>query len=76
MILKLKEARLLRGMTQEQVFILVDTSLRNYQRIEYGEVIPHVDVALQICKVLNVDPFDIEEWQTNYQPYGSQESTE
>lgn len=61
--MKLKQARNLRGLTQEQLVSIVNISVRNYQRMESGEVIPPVTTALRICKVLEINPFRIEEWQ-------------
>ena len=38
-------------------------TLRNYQNIEYGIVIPNATLALLIAHVLHVDPRDIDEWK-------------
>lgn len=61
---KLKQARNLRGLTQEQLVAIVNISVRNYQRMEAGEVIPPVNTALRICKALEINPFRIEEWRS------------
>jgi len=61
---RLKEARNQSGLTQEQLVSIVNISVRNYQRMEAGEVIPPVNTALRICKALEVNPFRIEEWKS------------
>lgn len=61
--MKIKEARELKRFAQEQIAILVGTSVRHYQRVEAGQDIPNVILALEICRVLEVDPRDVEEWQ-------------
>ncbi|MFM9277973.1 helix-turn-helix transcriptional regulator [Paenibacillus jiagnxiensis] len=61
--MKIKEARELKRLAQEQVAVLVDTSVRHYQRIEAGQDIPNVILALDICRALEIDPRDVEEWQ-------------
>jgi transcriptional regulator with XRE-family HTH domain len=63
--LKLKDARKACGLTQEDLVDLVDISIRNYQRIEYGQIMPPVNKALKICLLLNVDPYCIDEWKSN-----------
>lgn len=60
--MKIKEARELKRLAQEQIAVLVDTSVRHYQRIEAGQDIPNVILALDICRVLEMDPRDVEEW--------------
>jgi DNA-binding XRE family transcriptional regulator len=65
--LKIKEAREAAGYTQEKLVYEINNTmnctLRNYQNIEYGVVIPNVTLALQISHLLNVDPRDINEWK-------------
>lgn len=62
--MRLREARKQRGLTQEQLVSIVNISIRNYQRMESGEVIPPVSTALRICKALEINPFRIEEWKS------------
>lgn len=63
--MKLQEARNNQNLTQEDVASGINVSVRHYQRLEAGTVTPPVTTALRICKLLNVDPFCIEEWNTN-----------
>lgn len=61
--MKLEEARKNKGLTQEQVTKKVDVTLRHYVNIEKGVSIPAVDVALQICKLFEIDPYEVDEWK-------------
>lgn len=61
--MKLQKARQAANISQEEIAHKANISLRHYQRIEKGESIPTVKIALAICKVLHVDPHDIDEWQ-------------
>lgn len=51
----LKEIRLKKGLTQEQVAILSDISRSHYTHIEQGTKTPSVDVAKRIAKQLGFD---------------------
>jgi DNA-binding XRE family transcriptional regulator len=53
-------------MIQEEVSHKIDVSLRYYQRLESGKSIPTIKIALRICKILEVSPFEIDEWQDDY----------
>ncbi|MDF2925907.1 MAG: Xre family transcriptional regulator [Paenibacillaceae bacterium] len=64
--MKLSEARNLKKMIQEEVSHKIDVSLRYYQRLESGKSIPTIKIALRICKILEVSPFEIDEWQDDY----------
>lgn len=61
--MKLSEARKIKNIVQEDFSHMIDISLRYYQRLESGKSIPTVKIALRICKILEVSPFDIDEWQ-------------
>ncbi|BBH22479.1 hypothetical protein Back11_38240 [Paenibacillus baekrokdamisoli] len=61
--MKLSEARKNKNIVQEDFSHMIDVSLRYYQRLETGKSIPTVKIALRICKILEVSPFDITEWQ-------------
>lgn len=61
--MKLSEARNKNNRTQEDFSHTIDVSLRYYQRLETGKSVPSVKIALRICKILEVSPFDIDEWQ-------------
>lgn len=61
--MKLSEARNNKNRTQEDFSHTIDVSLRYYQRLETGKSVPSVKIALRICKILEVSPFDIDEWQ-------------
>jgi len=61
--LKLSEARNRKNIVQEDFSHMIDVSLRYYQRLESGKSIPSIKIALRICKILEVSPFEIDEWQ-------------
>ena len=48
----LKQARLAAGLTQKQVAEAVGIAEQAYQKIEYGNHKPLVDMAIKIAKVL------------------------
>ncbi|MED9969051.1 MAG: helix-turn-helix transcriptional regulator [Ruminococcus sp.] len=58
----IRHKRLCLGMTQEQVALELDMSIRQYQRYEYGE---HklsncpMRVGLRLCAFFELDPFDM-----------------
>lgn len=61
--MKLLDARLSKGRTQEDLARAADISLAHYQKIEKGKSIPGVDIAILICDELEVeDPRDIDEF--------------
>lgn len=61
--MKLSEARKRKQLVQEDLAYRIDVSLRYYQRLESGKSMPTVKIALRICRILEVDPFQITEWQ-------------
>lgn len=66
--MKIKDAREAAGFTQESIVHTIinnkmKCSLRNYQNIEYGIVIPNVTLALLISHLINVDPREVDEWK-------------
>ncbi|SEP33525.1 helix-turn-helix transcriptional regulator [Paenibacillus sp. OK076] len=65
--MRIKEAREAAGYTQESIVHVINNtmkcSLRNYQNIEYGVVIPSVTLALLIGHLLGVDPREVDEWK-------------
>lgn len=61
--MKLSEARNRKNIVQEDFSHMIDVSLRYYQRLESGKSIPSIKIALRICKILEVSPFEIDEWQ-------------
>jgi putative transcriptional regulator len=63
--LKLSEARNRKNIVQEDFSHMIDVSLRYYQRLESGKSVPTIKIALRICRILEVSPFDIDEWQDN-----------
>ncbi|MDB5054041.1 MAG: transcriptional regulator [Bacilli bacterium] len=62
--MKLRDARILKKLSQEEMSKKVDCSLRHYNKIENGGPIPSVILALDICKVLSINPFDVDEWKS------------
>ncbi|KIH50771.1 DNA-binding helix-turn-helix protein [Ancylostoma duodenale] len=59
----LKDARTAKNLTQEELARNAGISLRYYNRIEKGESVPSVNVAIQICAALEKTVYDIGEWQ-------------
>lgn len=53
----IKNARIQKGYTQENVARILDMPLRSYQSIEYNHHEPKVIIALKLCQLLDVDPF-------------------
>ncbi|WP_127490230.1 helix-turn-helix transcriptional regulator [Paenibacillus ehimensis] len=62
--MKLQEARRQKGYTQEDMMNFLDCSLRHFQSIEKGHRFPSVVLALDICFILGIDPFDVDEWKS------------
>ena len=50
----IQQARLRRGMTQEQVAAKLGLTQNHYGRFERGEIRPNLDRLYQICEVLSV----------------------
>ena len=62
---QLRNARLQKGLSQQQVAVLAGVHIRQYQRLEYGErSIGSVNMrfGLAICAILELDPFDLVQW--------------
>lgn len=51
----LKNKRIEKGYTQERIARELNITTRHYQRIENGESIPNVFLALKISDILNSD---------------------
>ena len=61
----LRNARLQKGLSQQQVAVIAGVHVRQYQRLEYGErSIGSVNMrfGLAICAILELDPFDLVQW--------------
>ncbi|MFF7329610.1 helix-turn-helix domain-containing protein [Streptomyces sp. NPDC008150] len=50
----IREARLDRNLTQEQVYLAVPTTRSNYQKIEAGAVNPSLDMLLRVARVIGM----------------------
>ncbi len=48
-----------KGYTQEDLSKILDITLRNYQYIEHKKSTPNVITALKLCKVLNINPYNV-----------------
>lgn len=56
----IKEARLRKGYSQQQVATLIGVYIRQYQRLEKGERdirMTCMKLGLAVCAVLDIDPF-------------------
>ncbi|QHT65493.1 helix-turn-helix domain-containing protein [Rhodocytophaga rosea] len=60
---RVKELRLRKGLSQEQLAEDAGLSLRTIQRIENGETLPHGDTLTRLAIALKVSPDDIIDWQ-------------
>lgn len=61
--MKIKKARNDKKLSQEAVSRIIDVSLRHYQDIEKGVVMPSVIIALALCEIFQIDIKEVEEWQ-------------
>ena len=67
----LRKARQRKGLSQQQVAVIAGVHIRQYQRLEYGELsVGNVKMrfGLAVCDILEIDPFELvpwfpEEWQ-------------
>lgn len=60
MKVRLKEIRLSRGLSQNKLARLVDMTLQNVQKIEYGKTKGlQYDALNKLCKALNCQPGDL-----------------
>lgn len=55
----IKNTRVLRGFTQEEVSRRLYISLYYYQKIEKGKSLPNVVLGLQLALLLNANPFEL-----------------
>jgi transcriptional regulator with XRE-family HTH domain len=55
----IKEARIRKGMTQEELAIETGINIRTIQRIENGEVIPRSYSLRTIAEILGIDPVSV-----------------
>lgn len=55
----IKLARIKRKLSQEQIARLLDVSLRHYQKIEYGEVLPNICTGLRLALLLETSPYEL-----------------
>lgn len=60
---KIKDLRIRRGFSQEQLSEESKLSLRTVQRIEKGETIPRGDTLVKLTQALGVTPDDLLEWE-------------
>ncbi|MFD2878163.1 helix-turn-helix transcriptional regulator [Paenibacillus rhizoplanae] len=69
--MRIKDARKAAGYTQESIVHQINDTmkctLRNYQNIEYGVVLPNVTLALLISHLFGVDPREVDEWKYSTQ---------
>ncbi|MFV0527652.1 MAG: helix-turn-helix transcriptional regulator [Lachnospiraceae bacterium] len=49
--MKLRELRIEKGMRQTELAEMLNISVRTYQRIEYGQQLPNVQVAIRLQKI-------------------------
>jgi transcriptional regulator with XRE-family HTH domain len=57
--LAIRKHRLKQGITQAQMAFELNTSTKQYQRIEYGEINTGIISLLRICKILSVNLTDL-----------------
>jgi len=55
----LKKIRLEKGYTQESLARILNITLKSYQNIEYNKSCPNAKTLLELCKILNIDPFKL-----------------
>lgn len=60
----IKEHRIKKGYTQEELSILLNISLRHYCRIENYENIPNFILAMKICELLDIIPLELYNFYT------------
>ncbi len=60
---RVKELRVRRGFSQEQLADLSGLSLRTIQRVENGETVPRGDTLKRLAVALQVSPDEIFDWQ-------------
>lgn len=57
--MSIKNTRILRGLTQEEVARQLYISLYYYQKIEKGKSLPNVVLGLQLALLLDANPFEL-----------------
>lgn len=60
---RVKELRVKKGLSQEQLADVTGLSLRTIQRVENGETIPRGDTLKRLAIALQVSPDELIEWQ-------------
>ena len=58
----IRQARLAKGLSQQQVATLISIQIRQYQRLEYGESDVQklgMRAGLYLCIVLELDPYNL-----------------
>lgn len=61
----LRNARLKKGLSQQQVAVIAGVHIRQYQRLEYGErSVESVNMrfGLTVCAILEINPFELVCW--------------
>ncbi|MET3291822.1 UNVERIFIED_CONTAM: putative transcriptional regulator [Brevibacillus sp. OAP136] len=61
-MIKLRELRVSRGRSQEEVARAANISVKQYYNIEKGISTPTVKVAIRICDFLEGSIYSISEW--------------
>lgn len=56
---KIREARLERNLTQEQLAELIDVHPRTYRNYETGTTVPRIQIIRKLCIVLAVSSDDL-----------------
>ena len=62
---KLREARLKKGLSQQQVAAIAGVHIRQYQQLEYGERSMkniNMRLGLAVCAILEINAFEIVDW--------------
>ena len=61
----IRNTRLRKGLSQQQVATLIGVHIRQYQRLEYGERSLEavcMRFGLAVCAILELDPFEMVPW--------------
>lgn len=56
---KIKEARLERNLTEEQLAELIGISPRTYRNYETGETVPRIEIIRNLCIALDTSSDDL-----------------
>ena len=57
--MNIKEKRLEKKITQEEIARLLDITLRAYQNIEKGKCTTNIRTGLHLAKILDIDPYEL-----------------